>query len=1297
MTEEQVKVMTQEDLDDLWAKLKSWFVKGSSGVTDGAAVAFDGASGRLLKPLGYTPFNSANFTKANIKSTLGISDWALAASKPSYAFSEITGTVTNAQLAGSIANNKLANSSISIAGTSVSLGGSISTATLKSNLGLGASAYVGYDTEVTQNSTKLITSGAVYNAIDNLPEPMIMKGTLGTNGTITSLPTASASNEGFTYKVITAGTYASQAAKVGDVFVSCKPVGASAYEWILIPAGDTDSDTWRNIKVNGTQLLGTAISSGAVNFKNGGNITLTGSGNDITLGVASGYAIPTTAKQGNWDTAYGWGNHASAGYALASNLGTASTHAHGDYATGMSWDSTNNKLAWSKGGTAQTAITIGYATNANYAEGAYSTPRLASANNADGLENAVFNANIFQYGVVTSDVAGSELRTSGVDAYGQASYINIPWTNANFGGQIFVGANSGNQNDLGFRTRHGGTWGVIRIISHSGNSSVSKSGETLTVKINGTEQSLTNTNTHRPIQLNGTEILGNNTTALNLKAGTGVSLTNSNGTVTFDNSGVRAATINGNYLRINTNGTNADLTIPFATNANFANATHKINAQISFNVGASGNNKYRKIGTITITGRYTHTIGTLQYYSGLSTTNNYASAGFLYINAYQQDALGKSAVVTFEQLGDTKRFKFYAVEQVSSTSTVIDIYVTIEDRYHGIFIAQISGDLPLSDGGSWLDELPEGTRTIVPSFTARVGYADKLTTARSINGTSFDGTANITTANWGTARNISIADSDSTNTGTAVSVNGSAAVTLKLPATIKATLSGNASSATKATQDGDGNTISSTYLKLSGGTLTGDIRTASFWSGTDSLGSYIEGNSDKGVRIQYPKTISGSSRSHYDQLVLQNGVLKWNNNTVWHAGNDGSGSGLDADLLDGQHGSYYAVKAASKGSTTKPIYTDANGAFQECSTYAGGTAVTLNGSSKAANTASFYAPTGAGSNGNILQSTGGTPSWVAQSTLVAGKATILETARTLWGRSFNGSSNISGNIENAGDITPSANDSKNIGSSSLQFTYIYGKTLATSSTNGLSYCASNGKHRWYANLSPDASYKQMELDANSNLTVQGDVQGMGGVSAMGIASMAINSMSGISFASQIAMNGQTYNATSGLITLPNFTDAYNPSGTGSTTQALSQKGAKALYTTLNNAIPATATIAGWGYKKGMVYSTSTASDSGIQVATGADPTYQYITNTSQSSLVITVTTDNAAANSYGVHRYIMIYNNRSSATLVQFADQGQGVVGPADNVSIPANSYMEFSIIHPASNAKCMVTWSMPLKNVSTM
>ena len=35
------------------------------------------------------------------------------------------------------------------------------------------------------------------------------------------------------------------------------------------------------------------------------------------------------------------------------------------------------------------------------------------------------------------------------------------------------------------------------------------------------------------------------------------------------------------------------------------------------------------------------------------------------------------------------------------------------------------------------------------------------------------------------------------------------------------------------------------------------------------------------------------------------GDLTIKGNKAWHAGNDGSGSGLDADLLDGQHGSYY--------------------------------------------------------------------------------------------------------------------------------------------------------------------------------------------------------------------------------------------------------------------------------------------------------------------------------------------------------------------------------------------------------
>jgi len=157
-----------------------------------------------------------------------------------------------------------------------------------------------YTTSVTSGSADLVTSGAVYTAIANLPEPMVMKGTLGTGGTITSLPTASASNEGYTYKVITDGTYASQSAKVGDLFVSYNPSG-STYSWLLIPSGDeTTSDTWRNIKVNGTEKLGNAISTGAVDFVNGTGTTVgfNATGNKVSVNVTYG-SDANTACQGN--------------------------------------------------------------------------------------------------------------------------------------------------------------------------------------------------------------------------------------------------------------------------------------------------------------------------------------------------------------------------------------------------------------------------------------------------------------------------------------------------------------------------------------------------------------------------------------------------------------------------------------------------------------------------------------------------------------------------------------------------------------------------------------------------------------------------------------------------------------------------------------------------------------------------------------------------------------------------------------------------------------------------------------
>ena len=73
---------------------------------------------------------------------------------------------------------------------------------------------------------------AANERIDALPQPMQYKGTLGVGGKIQTLPTPSAENNGWVYKVITKGTYAGQKAKPGDTFTS------DGEEWGLTPSGD---------------------------------------------------------------------------------------------------------------------------------------------------------------------------------------------------------------------------------------------------------------------------------------------------------------------------------------------------------------------------------------------------------------------------------------------------------------------------------------------------------------------------------------------------------------------------------------------------------------------------------------------------------------------------------------------------------------------------------------------------------------------------------------------------------------------------------------------------------------------------------------------------------------------------------------------------------------------------------------------------------------------------------------------------------------------------------------------------
>lgn len=245
----------------------------------------------------------------------------------------------------------------------------------------------------------------------------------------------------------------------------------------------------------------------------------------------------------------------------------------------------------------------------------------------------------------------------------------------------------------------------------------------------------------------------------------------------------------------------------------------------------------------------------------------------------------------------------------------------------------------------------------------------KLQTARTINGTAFDGTQNITTAIWGSTRTISLTGAV---TGS-VSTNGGANITI-------------------STSYGDMSSLNSRFVNVTGDTMTGPLKfngatgigfNSTNIEGADNIGTTIkihvgqdgasqdkanlrigswygvgwyptienytvakgkhamwlnvrngnlnivgtfeaggnvvtrsraiaqmEGRTDKVALFQSNAENQGgivltdkTNTEHILYLTTSN--LTWKGRKVWDSGNDGAGSGLDADLLDGLDGSNY--------------------------------------------------------------------------------------------------------------------------------------------------------------------------------------------------------------------------------------------------------------------------------------------------------------------------------------------------------------------------------------------------------
>lgn len=118
------------------------------------------------------------------------------------------------------------------------------------------------------NDTTGVDIAELADTVANLPQPMVFKGGLGTGGTITTLPAASASNVGFVYKVVEDGTYDSIAAKTGDIFIS------NGTEWVLVPSGDDGSSgTVSSVAIEGSAGSGLTVSGSPITTS--GTIKLT--------------------------------------------------------------------------------------------------------------------------------------------------------------------------------------------------------------------------------------------------------------------------------------------------------------------------------------------------------------------------------------------------------------------------------------------------------------------------------------------------------------------------------------------------------------------------------------------------------------------------------------------------------------------------------------------------------------------------------------------------------------------------------------------------------------------------------------------------------------------------------------------------------------------------------------------------------------------------------------------------------------------------------------------------------------
>lgn len=224
-----------------------------------------------------------------------------------------------------------------------------------------------------------------------------------------------------------------------------------------------------------------------------------------------------------------------------------------------------------------------------------------------------------------------------------------------------------------------------------------------------------------------------------------------------------------------------------------------------------------------------------------------------------------------------------------------------------------------------------------------IATATKLATARTIWGQAFDGSANIS----GNMTNVDHIYMNNSHTIYVKDTNGNNLDAFGLSNTnnlhigygltakgyntyinsneIYFRTSANNVERMRITSDGKvgiGTTAPDANLHVSGNkyniklnSTTGSTEDSAFIYGSSSNKNTawrIVDNPTSGLWLQYGvsgadthnMTISGMNATNLNALEVKAKNLTVNGSKVWHAGNDGTGSGLDADLLDGHHAGF---------------------------------------------------------------------------------------------------------------------------------------------------------------------------------------------------------------------------------------------------------------------------------------------------------------------------------------------------------------------------------------------------------